>query len=108
MTNYEFVMKHRQAFNVYCQASGVCANPHATALVAKFRAAVEKQLNAIRKSRPACVKPASYALIGKSTVTTPSSVPTVPATANTFAIRDTAKPRKPAGLVFDNANGIFL
>lgn len=107
MTNYDFVMKHRKAFNVYCQASGVCANPHNTSLVARFRAAVEKQLNAIRKGRTACSKPAGYAMIGKGKATvTPSGA--APASANTFAIRDTAPPRKPAGLVFDNANGIFI
>lgn len=107
MTNYEYVMKHRKAFNVYCQAAGVCANPHATALTAKFRAAVEKQLSAMRKGRTACSKPVGYAMIGKGKSTvTPSGA--APATANTFAIRDTAKPRKAAGLVFDNANGIFI
>ncbi|MGL4751620.1 MAG: hypothetical protein ACRCXB_04240, partial [Aeromonadaceae bacterium] len=45
-------------------------------------------------------------LIGgqKATVTAPA----VPVTADTYAIRDTAKPRKPAGLVFDNAVGCFI
>lgn len=105
MTNYEFVMKHRTAFNVFCRAAGVCANPHSTSLAARFRNAVEKQLKEIRRNQAPCAKPASYALIGKSTVTPPASVPTAPAGINTFAIRD---PRKPTGLVFDSSNGIFI
>lgn len=107
MTNYDFAMKHRQAFIVYCQASHQCANPHDSKMTALFRMDVEKKLNAMRKGRTACSKPKGYAMIGKGKSTvTPSSA--APATANTFAIRDTAKPRKPAGLVFDNATGCFI
>lgn len=105
MSNFEFAMKHRTAFNVYCKAAGICANPHSSTLTARFRTAVEKQLKEMRKNRAPCAKPAGYALIGKSTVTPPASVPTAPASINTFAIRET---RKPTGLVFDSSNGIFI
>lgn len=107
MTNYDFAIKHRAAFNVFCEAKGVCPNPHSSKMTGSFRKAVEMKLNLMKKGRSCSSKPSGYAMIGKGKSTvTPSSA--APATADTFAIRDTAKPRKAAGLVFDNANGIFI
>lgn len=64
MTNYEFVIKHRQAFIVYCQGKGICANPHDAKTTFEFRKAVEKQLKSMRKARPPRSKPRTFALIG--------------------------------------------
>lgn len=63
MTNYEFAIKHRQAFITYCQALGECANPHGPLITKQFRRDVEKKLKAIRSSRISS-KPDTFALIG--------------------------------------------
>lgn len=106
MTNYEFAIKHRAAFNVFCEAKDACPNPHDSKMAGAFRKAVEKRMKLMTKSNASVSKAHGFALIGgqKATVTAPA----VPVTADTYAIRDTAKPRKAVGLVFDNATGCFV
>lgn len=63
MTNYDFAIKHRKAFIVYCEAIKKCPNPHDSKLAREFRQAVEKQLKSIRAGQVQA-KPSTYALIG--------------------------------------------
>ncbi|MGL4755271.1 MAG: hypothetical protein ACRCXB_23165, partial [Aeromonadaceae bacterium] len=73
MTNYDFAMKHRKAFNVFCQAKGKSGNPHDSKMTALFRQQVGNFMKG-NKSTAAQSKAHGFALIGgqKATVTAPA------------------------------------
>lgn len=105
LTDFDFAMKHRGAFNVYSKALGLDANPYEKSLTNRFRKAVEKQLKAIRKARPPRSKPKTYALIGKSKVEERKVVPS--SSLDSYAIRDVVRPQRGNHINVDSS-GFFL